>query len=77
MLKMDCEPFNYVKPLELNETAALIFEKKEKGISNDDIASFLSDEFGVSKDDVIGDIINLEKELSEFGVIFDSEDKNQ
>ena len=47
---------NYIKPIEINEVGADIFSKAKEGKSEEEIAEFLKEEYGIDFEEALSDV---------------------
>ena len=64
LIVLDQKDF-YIRPFELNESGAYIFEKLAAGISKEEIASQLADNDSANYETIIKDIEEFEDKLKE------------
>lgn len=69
LIDMKQNPFQYKKPLEINEVGAFIWQKKVEGFKDTEIAKIMSEEYGVEVGELLDDIEGFNRQLKNFGVI--------
>lgn len=60
---------SFNKMITLNETGTLIWRSIEQGLTPDDIANKIIEEYEISRNDALNDIHAFIKKMSEIGVI--------